>query len=157
MDSEKTYLDIDELAKKIEERIKELEKKDREVKEEVEYTNKETEKNISDLDEIIREIDEKIREIEASEVKEETETPKEVNIDVEALMDKVNKKLETLDDVEDEDLGKTLYDLSAISDAINETIRNLEASKKKKKEKKAKYCEQARMKNCFKNKKCNKK
>ena len=154
MDSEKTYLDIDELAKKIEERIKELEKKDREVKEETTYTNKETEKNISDLDEIIREIDEKIREIEASEIKEEPpKVTKEVNIDVEALMDKVNKKLETLDDVEDEDLGKTLYDLSAISDAINETIRNLEANKKKKKEKKAKYCEQARMKN----KKCDKK
>ena len=144
MDSyDKTYLDIDELAKKIEERIKELEaqeKKEAEVLED--YSNKKTEKSISDLDEIIRQIDERIAEFEEEEKKNQ-----EKELDVEDLTRRINKKLDNLDDVVEEDLGKTLYDLSEISKAINETIKNLEAKKKKKKAMKAKYCAMARKNN----------
>ena len=142
MDSyDKTYLDIDELAKRIEERIKELEKKDKESKEEIEYTNKETEKNIADLDDIIREIDLRISELEKEDKKKNNE-----KIDVDLLMEKVNDKLANLNQVDEEDLGKTLYDLSAISDAINETIKSLEEKRKKKKQQKAIYCDMARKK-----------
>ena len=153
MDSyDKTYLDIDELAKKIEERIKELESQEKPEKgnQDVEvldeYFNKEMEKNISDLDDIIRQIDERIAEFE-----KEDKSSKEKELNVEDLTNKVNKKLEKLDDMKEEDLGKTLYDLSEISYAINETIKKLEEKKKMKKAKKAKYCDLAR-KNAKKNK-----
>ena len=154
MDSyDKTYLDIDELAKKIEERIKELELQEQEENEKLikneEYSSKEIEESIQDLDEIIRQIDMRIAEFEKEEKKE-----KELNL--EDLTNKINKKLEMLDDVVEEDLGKTLYDLSEISAAINETIKNLEAKRKKKKAQKAKYCNMAR-KNANKKKPCNKK
>ena len=146
MDSyDKSYLDIDELAKKIEARIKELEIQEKETKEEKEYSNKKIEKNIADLDEIIRQIDERI-------AKFEEENSKEKDLDVVDLTDKVNNKLAKLDEIADEDVGKTIYDLGEISNAINETIKKLEAKKKKKKAMKAKYCDLAR-----KNKKCNKK
>ncbi len=139
MDSyDKTYLDIDELAKRIEDRIKELEKKSVPLKGE-EYTSKKVEKNMSDLDDIIRQIDERIREIEKDQ-------SKEININVDDLTKKVNSKLSKLDDVSDEDAGKTLYDLSEISNAINETIKALEDKRKKKKQQKAKYCDLARKK-----------
>ena len=153
MDSyDKTYLDLDELAKKIEARIKELEKQEeqeifaKEVELQNDYIDKKMEKNITDLDKIIKEIDERIAEFEQEEKKEE--------LDIVDLTDKINKKLEKLDDVIEEDLGKTRYDLSAISDAINDTIKKLEEKKKRKKELKAKYCELARRKG---NKKCYKK
>jgi len=148
MDSyDKTYLDIDELAKKIEERIKELEaqekpeKTNQEVEVLDEYYNKEMEKNISDLDDIIRQIDERIAEFE-----KEDKLKQEKELNVEDLTNKVNKKLAKLDDMKEEDLGKTIYDLSEIANAINETIKKLEAKKKKKKAMKAKYCELARKK-----------
>lgn len=154
---DKSYLDIDELAKRIEERIKELEKVELEEKKLLakndEYANKKTEKNIQDLDLIIKQIDERIAEFEA---KEKAEKEKPIELDLDDLTRKINKKLEKLDDVVEEDLGKTLYDLSEISKAINETIKNLEAKKKKKKQQKAKYCELAR-KNANKNKKTSKK
>lgn len=158
MDSyDKSYLDIDELAKKIEERIKELELQEKEENEKIinkeEYSSKEIEKSIKDLDDIIRQIDERIAEF------EKEEKMKEKQLDLEDLTKKINKKLEKLDDIEEEDLGKTLYDLSEISAAINETIKNLEAKRKKKKQQKAKYCDMAR-KNASKKtckKPCNKK
>ncbi len=154
---DKSYLDIDELAKKIEERIKELElqeNKEKQKKEEevvFSYSDKEIAKNMADLDEIIRQIDERIAEFE----KEEAKAQEELNL--EDLTKKVNKKLEKLDDVVEEDLGKTIYDLSEIQAAINETIKNLEAKKKKKKQQKAKYCDLARKKANKCNKKGNKK
>ena len=153
MDSyDKSYLDIDELAKKIEARIKELEQQEKEndVKKNDDYSNKTIEKNISDLDRIIKQIDERIAEFEKEEKKKE-------ELDVEDLTEKVNKKLAKLDDVVEEDVSKTLYDLSAISDAINETIKNLEEKKKKKKERKAMYCDLARKKASNLKNKCNKK
>ncbi len=135
-DMDKTYLDIDELAKKIEARIKELEEQDRKQKEEVEYVDKKFGENIADLDEIIRQIDQRIAELE----KEEEDS---IRLDIEGLTKKVNKKLEKLDDVVEEDLSKTLYDLSEISKTINETIKALEEKRKKKKQQKAKYCDMA--------------
>jgi chromosome segregation ATPase len=160
MDSyDKSYLDIDELAKKIEERIKELELQEQEENKKYakneEYTDKEVEESIQDLDEIIKQIDARIAEFEREEAAKE----KELNL--EDLTKKINAKLAKLDDVVEEDLGKTLYDLSEISAAINETIKNLEAKRKAKKAKKAKYCDMARKnankKCCNKGKKCNKK
>ena len=140
---DKSYLDIDELAKKIEERIKELElQENKETKKDQvqeDYSDKDMEKSISDLDRIIKEIDARIAEFEKEE-----EVKKE--LDIEDLTKKVNKKLEKIDDVTEEDLSRTIYDLSAISEAINETIKNLEAKKKKKKAMKAKYCDLARKK-----------
>lgn len=152
MDSyDKSYLDIDELAKKIEERIKELELQEKEENEKIinkeEYSSKEIEKSIKDLDDIIRQIDERIAEF------EKEEKMKEKQLDLEDLTKKINKKLEKLDEIEEEDLGKTLYDLSEISAAINETIKNLEAKRKKKKQQKAKYCDMARKNANKKNKK----
>ena len=148
MDSyDKSYLDIDELAKKIEERIKELELQEKEEKKKVtmaeEYSSKEIEQSIQDLDEIIKQIDARIAEFEKEEEKKKAK-PRE--LDLEDLTRKINKRLEALDEIEEDDLGKTLYDLSEISAAINETIKNLEAKRKKKKQQKAKYCDLARKK-----------
>ena len=146
-DFDKTYLDIDELAKKIEARIKELEEQDKKQKEEVEYVDKKFGEDIADIDEVIRQIDARIAELEKEE-------QKDLNLDIAKLTKKVNKKLECLDDVIEEDLGKTLYDLSEISKTINETIKALEEKRKKKKRQKAKYCDMARKKaNVAKNKK----
>ena len=137
MDSyDKTYMDIDELARKIEERIKELEKKDKEQKNKEEYSNEEVAQNIADLDEIISQIDERIKELESEDD----------FIDVDSITKKVNQKLAKLDEVNEDDLGKTIYDLSEICDAINKTIKTLEEKKKKRKEQKARYCDLARKK-----------
>ena len=147
---EKTYQDIDELAKKIEKRIKELEIEEKKQKAETKYVDPEAGKNMADLDEIIRQIDARIAELEKEE-------EQEFKFDIEKLTAKVNKKLEKLDEVVEEDLGKTLYDLSEISKTINETIKALEAKRKEKKRKKAKYCDMARKKNGQNKKKQNKK
>ena len=135
-DLDDTYLDIDELAKKIEKRIQELEAKERENKKEAEYHNDDVGKSIESIDEIIKEIDNRIAELE----KEERE------LDIQDLTDKINSKLMVLDEVADDDLGKTRCDLEDISKQINETIKSLEAKKKEKKRKKAMYCDMARRK-----------
>ena len=116
MDSfDKTCLDIDELAKKIEARIQELEKEEAKKK--------------SDIDMIIAEIDKKIAELEKAETME---------LDIDSLTDKINRKLEKENDT------PAVDDLSEISKAINDMIKALEAKKKKKKKAKAKYCDLAR-------------
>jgi len=122
-DLDKTFLDIDELAKKIEQRIKELEEKENQKNKEKEYQNAELGNNIANLDEIIKEIDKKIAEIELEE-----------KLDVQELTDKVNAKLAILNEFDDDDdLEKTRYDLEEISRQINETIKALEEKKKKEK------------------------
>lgn len=131
---EKAYLDIDKLAKKIDERIRELEKEDERKKKAREYQDHKVGENISDLDEIIKEIDRRITELEQEEKM----------LDLDALTEKVNVKLDELDDVKEEDLEKTIYDLSEISKTINETIKALEEKKKERKRKKAMYCDMAR-------------
>ena len=147
MSDDKMYFDIDELAKKIEMRIKELEKDNVEKNSNVEYVSKKTKAHIFELDEIIKEIDNRIIEIEEQEAKD-----KIINID--DLTNKVNKKLEKLDDIKEEDIGKTIDDLSSISDSINEIMKNLEIKRKKRKQQKARYCDLARKKaNTIRNKK----
>ena len=138
-DLDKTFLDIDELAKKIEARIKELEEKEKKEKKEKEYQNEDLGDNIANLDEIIKEIDKRIAELEEEE-----------QIDIDELTDKVNAKLDALDDFEvEDDLEKTKYDLEEISRQINETIKKLEEKKKDKKRKKAMYCDMARRNGTF--------
>ena len=129
MDSKDNYLDIDELAKRIEERIKELEHKDDKTKNESSHKKDE---RISDLDKIIADIDKRIQELD-----EESKN----SLDVDMLMDKINKKLAK--DEKSFDDNET-YDLSEITKAINETIRALEEKRKKKKQDKARYCDMAR-------------
>ena len=151
MDSiEKTYLDVDELAKKIEQRIKELELKEEKRKQNLDYQSKETGSSIANLDEIIDEIDKRIRELEIEE--KETE-----NINLDDLTNHINEKLNKMDDIIEEDLGKTIYDLQEISKKINATILELERKKKEKKRKKAMYCDIAREKNRQNRRKENKK
>lgn len=135
-DLDDTYLDIDELAKKIEKRIQELEAKEQEKVKKNEYHNDDLGKSIENIDEIIKEIDNRIAELEQEEK----------TINVHDLTEKINRKLMELDDVNEDDLGKTRYDLEEISKQINETITNLEAKKKEKKRKKAMYCDMARKK-----------
>ena len=140
MDSyDKSYMDIDELAKKIEMRIKELEKLDTKKEEKLEYCDKKTQKHIVELDEIIREIDSRIEELERKE-------KENIELNVDDLTKKINKKLEKLEDISEDDLGKTIYDLSEISNSINEVMKTLEAKRKRKKQLKAKYCDLARKK-----------
>lgn len=132
MDSfDKTCLDIDELAKKIEARIKELEEEEAKKSKKVddEYN----------IDDILAEIDKKIAELEKAETME---------IDLDSLTDKINRKLEKEYETPAAD------SLSEISKAINDMIKALEAKKKKKKKAKAKYCDLAR-KNANKTKKKN--
>ena len=135
-DLDDTYLDIDELAKKIEKRIQELEAKEKEQKKEMHYHDNKIGKSVESIDEIIHEIDNRIAELKKEEEK----------IDIQELTNKINRKLMDLDDVVEEDLGKTRYDLEEISKQINETIKSLEDKKKEKKRKKAMYCDMARKK-----------
>lgn len=141
-DLEKTFIDIDELAKKIEERILELEKESL-VKENVvseKYLNDNLANDIDDLTSLINEIDKRILELEVEEQEENIE------LDIKDLTEKVNLKLESLEEESfDDDLGKTLYDLNEISKIINETIKKIERQKEKKR-KKAMYCDLARKK-----------
>ena len=115
---------IDEIIKTIEKKMVDLE-------------NKKHEKdNITDLDEIIKEIDKKIDELEIEE--------KEKRIDIDLLNKKINNKLKESKEYSDDDLDRTIYDLSEIAKTVDKTIKQLEAKKKDKKRKKAMYCDMAR-------------
>lgn len=131
-------IDIDELAQKIENRIKELEKKSNEEETKIEETVDDgmTDEHILELDEIINEIDQRIAELERSE---------NAKIDIDDLQEKVNTKLEKLEHEED-DIDRTINDLSQISDSINEMMKTLEVKRKMRKKKKAMYCDLARKK-----------
>ena len=143
-DLNQTFVDIDELAKKIEARIKELEDEEKKEAAKKEYINDDLAEKMSDLDSVIKEIDQRISELEEEE-----------KVDIDELTRKVNARLASLDDVDIEnDLEKTRYDLSEISKQINATIRALEKKKKDKKRKKAMYCDMARKNNKCKNKSC---
>lgn len=134
-DLNETYLDIDDLAKKIEKRIKELEEKESKKHKEKKYADENLGENIANLDEIIKEIDKRIQEIEEEE-----------KFDIDDLTNKVNAKLASLDDAvfKEDDLEKTKYDLEDISRQINQTIKSLEQKRKERKRKKAMYCDMAR-------------
>jgi len=73
---------------------------------------------------------------------EKEKSPK-VEINLEEITKDINKKLAKLDDQKEDELEKTLYDLSEISAMIKKTIDKLEKDKEKKR-KKAMYCDQAR-------------
>lgn len=133
MNLDDTMFDIDNLAKKIEDRIMELEGKKEEV-----VDKEEIDKTIYDFGDLLNQIEAKIKEMEAYE---------EHKIDIDKVTEKVNNKLNYMLEFNDEEeLDKTLYDLSEVSSMINETIAKLEKDKLKK-EKKARYCELARQKN----------
>ena len=142
--NEKSYLDIDELARKIEERIKALESKETKQEEKKEEKKKETKEvivdkktnsKLSDLDKIIDEIDKRIKELDEETISE---------FDVNLLMDKINNKLSSDEENPDEGSSEGIYDLEEITKAINETIKILEEKRRKKKAQKARYCELAR-------------
>lgn len=131
-DFNKIKIDMDKLSAKIEKRIDELEVR---RKKEREYKDRKLEETITDLDKIIKEIDKRIHELDIEE---------KISFGVDYLTEKVNKKLELLDNVSDDDLEKTITDLSEISKQINDTVSELERKKKEKKRKKAMYCDMAR-------------
>ena len=142
--NEKSYLDIDELARKIEERIKALESKETKQEEKKEEKKKETKEvivdkktnnKLSDLDKIIDEIDKRIKELDEETISE---------FDVNLLMDKINNKLSSDEENPDEGSSEGIYDLEEITKAINETIKILEEKRRKKKAQKARYCDLAR-------------
>ncbi len=134
---DETYLDIDELAKKIEMRIKELEK-NQSREERLEYANRKKQKPIMELDEIIKEIDDRILEI-------EQRTQNDSEVDIEYLTDKINKKLEKIEDNNEE--KKQEEDLSNIATSINDAMREFDLKRKIRKQQKAKYCDLARKRN----------
>ena len=115
---------IDEIIKTIEKKMDDLENK------------KHERDNITDLDEIIKEIDKKIDELEIDD--------KEKRIDIDLLNKKINNKLKESKEYSDDDLDRTIYDLSEIAKTVDKTIKQLEAKKKDKKRKKAMYCDMAR-------------
>ena len=115
---------IDEIIKAIEKKMDDLENK------------KHERDNITDLDEIIKEIDKKIDELEIDD--------KEKRIDIDLLNKKINNKLKESKEYSDDDLDRTIYDLSEIAKTVDKTIKQLEAKKKDKKRKKAMYCDMAR-------------
>ena len=141
--------------------FKELEKKQEEKdvvekSDSLKYNDKKTEENIADLDAIIKEIDARIKEIEKEE-EEYNKKEEKFSLDIDSLTNKINAKLDKMDKIGEDDLDKTLYDLSAISDAINATIRDIELKRKKKKQQKARYCDMARKRANMQNRCCNKK
>ena len=139
---DKTFIDIDELAKRIDERIKELEEMNKpNVQEENAYTNENLGNDMDELNELIEAIDKRIMEL------EQEEETREFELNLEDLTDKVNQKLDELDfkNETESDLDKTFSDLSEISKIINDTIKKLEKQKEKKR-KKAMYCDLARQK-----------
>ena len=156
--------EIDNIIAKIDERIKELEQEGLAKKEEIKnnipniddlinkieekiaYLENKEKNNDNYIDDIIRKIDEKIAELEKEECCEK-------KFDIDKLTDKINTKIHELESDFDDELDKTIYDLSEISRTINATIMELERKRKEKKRKKAMYCDLARRnKKCCKNK-----
>ena len=135
MDNE---FDINELTKRIEESINKIEK---EQENEVDLSDEMPEADsslfsVEEIDRLINEIDEHLSTLKDSEDK--------VDLDLEALTQEINDKLDMLDEEPSEDnLEKTLYDLSEISNMIKEALSKVDKDKEKKK-KKAMYCDMAR-------------
>ena len=72
---------------------------------------------------------------------------KDIELDLDELTKEINQKLDDLEEEPTEDnLEKTLYDLSEISSMIKEALAKVDKSKEKKR-KKAMYCDMARKKN----------
>jgi hypothetical protein len=139
-------IDVEELTRKIDESINRIEN---ENKVDLDLSNEIPDADTSlfsveEIDRLINEIDERLSTLKDSEDK--------VDLDLEALTQEINDKLDMLDEEPSEDnLEKTLYDLSEISNMIKEALSKVDKDKEKKK-KKAMYCDMARK---NKNKNCN--
>ena len=92
--------------------------------------------SVDEIDRLINEIDVHLSSLKGNEDK--------VELDLEALTQEINDKLEQLDEEpSDDNLEKTLYDLSEISNMIKEALSKVDKDKEKKR-KKAMYCDMAR-------------
>ena len=131
-------LKIEELTKRIEESINKIEK---DTKEDIDLSNElpvveEAMFTPEEIDSLIKEIDNHLNSLK--------DVSKEVDLDLDELTNEINSKLDLLDDEPTEDnLEKTLYDLSEISNMIKETLNKVDKDKEKKR-KKAMYCDMAR-------------
>ena len=131
-------IDVEELTRKIDESINRIEN---ENKVDLDLSNEIPDADTSlfsveEIDRLINEIDEHLSTLKDSEDK--------VDLDLEALTQEINDKLDMLDEEPSEDnLEKTLYDLSEISNMIKEALSKVDKDKEKKK-KKAMYCDMAR-------------
>ncbi len=135
-------IDLEELSRRIEESIKKIENANKKL--EIKKDNDKPMFSNEEIDRLIGEIDDRLGSL--KQVHEDDE----IDIDLDELTKEINDKLDGMDDEEDA-LEKTLYDLSEISNMIQETLNRLEKDKEKKK-KKAMYCDMARK---NKNKNCN--
>ena len=131
-------IDVEELTRKIDESINRIEN---ENKVDLDLSNEIPDADTSlfsveEIDRLINEIDEHLSTLKDREDK--------VDLDLEALTQEINDKLDMLDEEPSEDnLEKTLYDLSEISNMIKEALSKVDKDKEKKK-KKAMYCDMAR-------------
>ncbi len=131
-------IDVEELTRKIDESINRIEN---ENKVDLDLSNEIPDADTSlfsveEIERLINEIDERLSTLKDSEDK--------VDLDLEALTQEINDKLDMLDEEPSEDnLEKTLYDLSEISNMIKEALSKVDKDKEKKK-KKAMYCDMAR-------------
>lgn len=135
MDNE---FDINELTKRIEESINKIEKEqENEVDLSDEMPVADTSLfSVEEIDRLINEIDNQLNSIKENEEK--------VDLDLDALTKEINDKLDLLDEEPtDDNLEKTLYDLSEISNMIKEALNKVDKDKEKKR-KKAMYCDMAR-------------
>ena len=144
-------VDIEALAAKIEKEINDLERKVDRVDSNkalapFEYTPVEITKIINNIDRKLEELDRKysfpdieldvedeIRKINERLDQMELDMYDDFTLDLEDLSNKVNARLSEEDDDEtEEELDKTIYDLSEISKVIDDTIKKLERQKEKK-------------------------
>ena len=92
--------------------------------------------SVEEIDRLINEIDNHLNSVKDNENK--------IDLDLEELTKEINDKLDLLDEEpSDDNLEKTLYDLSEISNMIKEALSKVDKDREKKK-KKAMYCEMAR-------------
>ena len=135
-------LDVEELTKRIEESINRI---SRDETEEEDLTNElPTDEPLlyspEEIDKLISDIDGYLNSLKNYE-------KKDIELDLDELTKEINQKLDDLEEEPTEDnLEKTLYDLSEISSMIKEALAKVDKSKEKKR-KKAMYCDMARKKN----------
>ena len=134
MDFNDDNLYVDELARRIEKRIREIDNKriEESKNNQEEFMGERSKNKINDLDLIIEELDKKIKELDEENICE---------FDVNLLMDKINSKLRV-----EEQKREEIYNLKEITEAVDEIIKDFEEKRRRKKEKKAMYCDLARKK-----------
>ncbi len=133
-------LDLEELTRRIEESIKRIEqeeKTDIDLSDEI-PTDDTPAFTIEEIDKLISEIDERLNSLK--------EVDESIDLDLDELTKEINEKLDTMEDNKEDNLEKTLYDLSEISNMIKEALSKVDKDREKKR-KKAMYCDMARKKN----------